>query len=578
MNKLQLLKRIYKTQIKQYIPDLLIIIFFMIIVGASTAAVAWLLDPAIKKIFIEKDKTMLILIPIGIILAFFSKSLSLYLTRIKTIKISFKIKENIQKNLAEKILASDSAFLLDNHSGKFIANFNEDTRLLQNVTQTVALSSLKEFITLIFLVSLMFSKDFFMSLLALTIIPLAALISKKLGKKMGKAVTNALEANEDFTKYLSEILKSVFLIKIFQKEKDEIINLKRFIQNLIKKSMKVEKTRLGTAPLMDAITGVAVAIVVFTGGYRSINYDLEVGAFFSFLTALMLAYQPVRMLAGLNVGLNEGFSAASRIYKILDSKIEIKDNENSKNLNLTEGEIKFSNVKMKYKEDGEDILQGINLSIPGKKKIALVGPSGGGKTTILNLIPRFYDTTDGVIMIDGQDIREVKIFSLRKHIALVSQDTILFDNTIKQNLIYGNPSASEFEIEEACKKANCFDFIKKFKDGFDTLVGENGVKLSGGQKQRISIARAILKNAPIILLDEATSALDTESEKVVQEAMNRLTADKTTVTIAHRLSTIKNSDLIYVINKGEVSEQGTHDSLLAQNGFYKKLCDQQTLN
>ena len=578
MNKLQLLKRIYKTQIKQYIPDLLIIIFFMIIVGASTAAVAWLLDPAIKKIFIEKDKTMLILIPIGIILAFFSKSLSLYLTRIKTIKISFKIKENIQKNLAEKILASDSAFLLDNHSGKFIANFNEDTRLLQNVTQTVALSSLKEFITLIFLVSLMFSKDFFMSLLALTIIPLAALISKKLGKKMGKAVTNALEANEDFTKYLSEILKSVFLIKIFQKEKDEIINLKRFIQNLIKKSMKVEKTRLGTAPLMDAITGVAVAIVVFTGGYRSINYDLEVGAFFSFLTALMLAYQPVRMLAGLNVGLNEGFSAASRIYKILDSKIDIKDNENCKNLNLTEGEIKFSNVKMKYKEDGEDILQGINLSIPGKKKIALVGPSGGGKTTILNLIPRFYDTTDGVIMIDGQNIREVKIFSLRKHIALVSQDTILFDNTIKQNLIYGNPSASEFEIEEACKKANCFDFIKKFKDGFDTLVGENGVKLSGGQKQRISIARAILKNAPIILLDEATSALDTESEKVVQEAMNRLTTDKTTVTIAHRLSTIKNSDLIYVINKGKVSEQGTHDSLLAQNGFYKKLCDQQTLN
>ena len=578
MNKLQLLKRIYKTQIKQYIPDLLIIVFFMIIVGASTAAVAWLLDPAIKKIFIEKDKTMLILIPIGITLAFFSKSLSLYITRINTIKVSFKIKENIQKNLAEKILASDSAFLLDNHSGKFIANFNEDTRLLQNVTQTVALSSLKEFITLIFLVSLMFSKDFFMSLLALTIIPLAALISKKLGKKMGKAVTNALEANEDFTKYLSEILKSVFLIKIFQKEKDEIINLKRFIQNLIKKSMKVEKTRLGTAPLMDAITGVAVAIVVFTGGYRSINYDLEVGAFFSFLTALMLAYQPVRMLAGLNVGLNEGFSAASRIYKILDSKIDIKDNENCKNLNLTEGEIKFSNVKMKYKEDGEDILQGINLSIPGKKKIALVGPSGGGKTTILNLIPRFYDTTDGVIMIDGQNIREVKIFSLRKHIALVSQDTILFDNTIKQNLIYGNPSASEFEIEEACKKANCFDFIKKFKDGFDTLVGENGVKLSGGQKQRISIARAILKNAPIILLDEATSALDTESEKVVQEAMNRLTADKTTVTIAHRLSTIKNSDLIYVINKGKVSEQGTHDSLLAQNGFYKKLCDQQTLN
>jgi len=576
MDKKQLLIRIYKTQIKKYIPDLLVVIFFMMITGASTAAVAWLLDPAIKKIFLEKDKTMLLLIPAGIIIAFFAKSVSLYITRIKSIQISYKIKESIQKSLAEKILSSDTSFLIDHHSGKFIANFNEDTRLLQNVTQTVALSSLKEFITLIFLISLMLSKDLFLSILAFTIIPFAGYISKRLGKRMGKAVSGALEANESFIKYLSEILKSVFLIKIFQKENDEIKNLTNYIRKLIEKSMKVEKTRLGTAPLMDSITGIAVAIVVFAGGYQSINGDLEVGSFFSFLTALMLAYQPVRTLAGLNIGLNEGFAAATRIYKLLDNKILIKNKENATELNLVNGQINFVNVSMKYHQ-GEEVLNKINISIPGKKKIALVGPSGGGKTTILNLIPRFYDVTGGYIEVDGQKIKDITIQSLRKQIALVSQDTILFDDTIKNNLLYGNSAANNNEIEDACEMANCHEFIKNFDKGYNTIVGESGVKLSGGQKQRISIARAILKKSPIILLDEATSALDTESERKVQIAINNLSENKTTITIAHRLSTVKNCDLIYVIEKGQVVEKGSHLELIGKNGLYKKLCDQQSL-
>jgi len=576
MDKKQLLIRIYKTQIKKYIPDLLVVIFFMMITGASTAAVAWLLDPAIKKIFLEKDKTMLLLIPAGIIIAFFAKSVSLYITRIKSIQISYKIKESIQKSLAEKILSSDTSFLIDHHSGKFIANFNEDTRLLQNVTQTVALSSLKEFITLIFLISLMLSKDLFLSILAFTIIPFAGYISKRLGKRMGKAVSGALEANESFIKYLSEILKSVFLIKIFQKENDEIKNLTNYIRKLIEKSMKVEKTRLGTAPLMDSITGIAVAIVVFAGGYQSINGDLEVGSFFSFLTALMLAYQPVRTLAGLNIGLNEGFAAATRIYKLLDNKILIKNKENATELNLVNGQINFVNVSMRYHQ-GEEVLNKINISIPGKKKIALVGPSGGGKTTILNLIPRFYDVTGGYIEVDGQKIKDITIQSLRKQIALVSQDTILFDDTIKNNLLYGNSAANNNEIEDACEMANCHEFIKNFDKGYNTIVGESGVKLSGGQKQRISIARAILKKSPIILLDEATSALDTESERKVQIAINNLSENKTTITIAHRLSTVKNCDLIYVIEKGQVVEKGSHLELIGKNGLYKKLCDQQSL-
>ena len=577
MNKLQLSKRIYRTQIKKYIPDLIIIVIFMIINGAATAGVAWLLDPAIKKIFIEKDKFYLYLIPVAIVITFLIRSVSLYLTRIQTINISYKIKESIQKNLAEKILYSDLAYIHDNHSGKFISNFTEDTSKLQNVTQTVALNSTKEIIALFFLIALMISKDVYLSMLALTIIPIAAIMSKKLGKRMGKAVFGVLEANEEFTKYLSEILKSVTLIKIFQGEKGEMSKLGKVIKNWIQKSMKVEKTRLGSAPMMEVLTGFAVALVVFAGGYRSMNGQLEVGAFFSFLTALMLAYQPVRALAGINVALNEGFSAATRIFKILDVQTLIKNSINASKLQIGEGNIQFHNVSMRYK-NGPRVLNNVNLNVKGKSKVALVGSSGGGKTTVLNLIPRFYDPGEGYISIDNQKISEVTLESLRKEIALVSQDIVLFDDTIKNNLIFANTVASDEEIINACIKANCHNFISEMKDGYNTVVGENGVKLSGGQKQRISIARAILKNSSIILLDEATSALDTESEKIVQEAMNNLSEDKTTVTIAHRLSTIKNSDLIYVIDKGMVVEKGTHEELLNLNGIYRKLCDQQTLN
>ena len=423
----------------------------------------------------------------------------------------------------------------------------------------------------------MISKDVYLSMLALTIIPIAAIMSKKLGKRMGKAVFGVLEANEEFTKYLSEILKSVTLIKIFQGEKGEMSKLGKVIKNWIQKSMKVEKTRLGSAPIMEVLTGFAVALVVFAGGYRSMNGQLEVGAFFSFLTALMLAYQPVRALAGINVALNEGFSAATRIFKILDVQTLIKNSANASKLKIGEGNIQFQNVSMRYK-NGPVVLNNVNLNVKGKSKVALVGSSGGGKTTILNLIPRFYDPEEGHISIDNQKISEVTLESLRKEIAIVSQDIVLFDDTIKNNLIFANFMASDDEIINACIKANCHNFISEMQDGYNTVVGENGVKLSGGQKQRISIARAILKNSSIILLDEATSALDTESEKIVQEAMNNLSEDKTTVTIAHRLSTIKNSDLIYVIDRGMIVEKGTHEELLNLNKIYKKLCDQQTLN
>lgn len=548
----------------------------MIITGIATASVAWLLDPAIKKIFIEKDKKMLILIPVGIVFAFSIKAASLYITRIKSIEISFKIKESIQKKLAEKILSSDTSYLMDQHSGKFISNFTLDTAILQNITQTIALSALKEIITLFFLLSLMFLKDFYLSLLAICIIPFAAIISKKLGKRMGKAVDNYLEANETFVKYMSEILKSTPLIKIFQREESELNNLSEKIKNWVKKNMKVEKTRLGTAPLMETVTGIAVALVVFAGGYRSVNGQLEVGAFFSFLTALMMAYQPVRALAGITIGLNEGFTAAKRIYKILDNKILIEDKYNASTFENPLGNIEFKNVTMEYLKD-TPVLKNINIKIPGKSKLALVGPSGSGKSTLLNLFPRFYDVKTGYISIGNQNIKDIKLKNLRAAIALVSQETILFDNTIKNNILYGKLNATDEELINACKQANCHEFISNFKNGYETIVGENGVKLSGGQKQRISIARAILKNCSIILLDEATSSLDTESEKLVQDALNNLAKDKTTITIAHRLSTVKSSDLIFVLKDGQIIQSGNHDQLINQEGLYKKLCDQQSL-
>ncbi len=574
--KLLLLKRIFKTQLKKYLSDFIIIFFLIILTALSTAVVAWLLDPAIKKIFLEKDQKMLYLIPIAIVIAFFIKSISVFFQRIKTINIAFKIGKDIQLKLAEKILKSDTSYLINKHSGKFISNFTNDTNVLVQVIYTVAINAVKEFFTLIFLVSLMISKNLELSILALCLIPLAAFFSRKLGKRMGKAVVQSLTASEIFTKSLSEILKATSIIKIFQRENYELTNFEKVIQDRITSMSKVEKTRLGSGPIMETITGFAIAIVVFVGGIQSIYGTLEIGSFLSFLAALMLAYQPVRALAGINISTQEALTAAKRIYEILDNQILIQDHPSAKKLEIKNSSINFENVSMSY-DGGEIILDNITMSLPGKSKVALVGPSGGGKTTLINLIPRFYDYKKGNILIDEQNIKNVTLSSLRKEIALVSQDVILFDDTIRSNIQYGNQNASMNEIVDACIKANCHEFIEEFKDKYETLVGENGVKLSGGQKQRISIARAIIKNSSIILLDEATSALDTDSEKKVQEALDNLTKQKTTIIIAHRLSTVKNVDKIYVIEKGKVVEEGNHNYLIENSILYKKLCEQQTL-
>jgi ATP-binding cassette, subfamily B, bacterial MsbA len=577
MTKLELVNRIFKTQVKKYIPELSITFIFIVLTSLTTAATAWLLDPAIKEIFENKNKQMLYLIPVAIVFTFIIKAFSIYGTRIITIKVGIKIIKNIQTLMAQKFLLSDISHITKKHSGKYLSNFTNDTTILFTVLTGVVVTLFKETFTLIALLTLMFYHDWQLSLLAMIMIPVAAISSKNIGKKMGKKVHVSLEASDKFMKFLSEIIKGSWLIKIYQKEEDELKKISMIIDERFKAIRKVEQTRLGAGPIMEIISALAIAIVVFFAGYRSMQGAITLGEFVSFLAALMLAYQPVRALAGINVGIQEGITAAKRIYEIIDQKNEIYNDENAPSLKLKNATLEFKNISFTY-PDGTHALKNLSAKIEGGKKVGLVGISGSGKTTFLNLIPRFFNLKHGTILIDDQNINNINLNSLRKEISIVSQDVILFDDTIRSNILYGNSSASDDEIINACKFAAAQEFIEKLPNKYETIIGENGIKLSGGQKQRLSIARAILKDSPIILLDEATSSLDSESEAVIQKAIENLTKNKTTIIIAHRLSTIMNCDKILVFDSGQIVAEGSHEFLVNNSLIYKNLYAKQIIN
>jgi subfamily B ATP-binding cassette protein MsbA len=577
MNKLNLVKRIFKTQVKRYIPELSLTFLFIILTSLTTAATAWLLDPAIKEIFENKNMKMLYIIPIAIIITFIIKAFAIYGTRIVTIKVGIKIIKNIQTLMAKKFLLSDISHITKKHSGRYLSNFTNDTGVLFGVLTGAVVTLFKESFTLIALLGLMFYHDWQLSLLAIIMIPIAAISSKNLGKKMGKKVSISLEASDKFMKFLSEIIKGSWLIKIYQKEEEELKRISMIIDERFKAIRKVEQTRLGAGPIMEVISAIAIAVVVFFAGYRSMQGAITLGEFVSFLAALMLAYQPVRALAGINIGIQEGISAAKRIYELIDQKNEIYHDENAPSLKLINASIEFKNISFTY-PDGTQALKNLSAKIEGGTKVGLVGVSGSGKTTFLNLIPRFFHLKTGSVFIDNQNINDINLNSLRKEISLVSQDVILFDDTIKSNILYGNALASNEDIIKACKFAAAQDFVEKLPNKYETIIGENGIKLSGGQKQRLSIARAILKNSSIILLDEATSSLDSESESVIQKAIENLTKNKTTIIIAHRLSTVMNCDKILVFENGKIIEEGKHEFLVNNSLTYKKLYEKQIIN
>ena len=575
MTNFQIIKRLFKTYTKNYVNKILISVFFSLLVAGSTSSIAWLLDPAIEKIFIEKDQSLILIIPGLIILAFTTKGISLYLSKVIMIGVAHDVQKNIQSDMLSSLVKADTKLIDKKHSGKIISNLTFDVSLITNLVSTGLLNITKDTLTLIGLLSVMFYQNWKLSLVALIMIPLAGFFAKNLGKRMGKVTTELQEKAGNLTTYLFEIFKNHKLIKIFQKENYEDKRSDKFLNELKEKSKKTQIVLVRASPIMETLTGIMIASLIFYSGKLIISNELSINNFFSFLAAMMLAYQPVRSLATLNIAINQSLSASKRVLPIIDHKNEIFEKNSDQELKIVQGDIDFKNVNFKYDTKEDSALNLINLKIKGGKMTSLVGYSGAGKSTILNLIPRYYDCNSGDILVDKQSIYKSKLSSLRKNISLVSQDVTLFDDTIKNNIAYADLNASEDEIKKVAKLSFADDFIQKLPDKYDALIGENGLRLSGGEKQRISIARAMLKKSKIILLDEATSSLDAETENKIQQALSILIKDRTAVVIAHRLSTILNSDSIYVINNGKVIENGTHSELLSNSEIYKSFYQKQ---
>ena len=575
MNSFQILNRLYKSYTRKFLKKILISVFFTILLAASTSSVAYLLDPAIKQLFIEQEKSLIYVIPGFIVLAFGIKGASLYLAKIIMIGVSEDVRKDIQVDMFSSLINADTKLIDTKHSGKFVTNLTNDVSLITDLVSTVILNLFKDSLTLIGLLSVMFYQNWKLSLIAIIMIPVASLAAKSLGKRISKVTTQQMDHAGILNTYLIEIFKNHKLTKIFQKEDYERDRANKYIEALKKASKKINIVFVRASPIMEFLTGIMIAFLIFFSAKLISNKELEVSNFFSFLAAMMLAYQPVRSLATLNIAIQQGLSGARRVLPIIDYIPKIQDLQNSKELIVKKGDIKLENVDFSYDNSETKILRSVNIFIPGEKMTALVGHSGAGKSTILNLIPRFYNVNSGDIKIDNQSIYNSKIYSLRKNISLVSQDTTLFDDTIINNISYANLNASKKEVEEAAKYSFADEFIQKLPDKYDTMIGENGIRLSGGEKQRLSIARAIIKKSPIILLDEATSSLDAETENKIQQAITFLTKGKTTIVIAHRLSTILNANKIYVIDNGEVAGEGKHDELLNSSKIYKNFYEKQ---
>jgi len=576
MIKSKAFKRLYQDYTSKFIGKIFLAAIFSVVVAISTSATAWLLDPAIEKIFLNKDQTLIFIIPIAIIIAFCAKGLSLYFAKLIMINVSEEVKKMIQTDMLSSFINADTEVIENKHSGKYVSNINFDVDQITRMLADAFLSIFKDGLTLIGLLTVMFLQNWKLSLIAIVMIPLASLTAKILGKRMSKISTQAQEKSGDLNRYLIDLFKNHKIIKIFQRENYEENRSEIFVKNLKEKSAKIAAVYIRSTPVMEILTGIMIAILIFYSGKLILNEELAINSFFSFLAAMMLAYQPVKTLTKVNVAIAQGLAAADRIIPIIDLENKINPNIESEKLILSDGNITFKKVNFAYEKNlDNNVLRDISLKFPGNTMTALVGHSGSGKSTLLNMIPRIYSPLSGNIKIDNQDIAIMNLSSIRNEISIVDQNTTLFDDTVLNNIKYARPDASDEEVYEAAKLAMCEDFINNLEKGYDEMIGENGVRLSGGEKQRLSIARAFLKKSKIILLDEATSSLDSETEEKIQKAIDKLTSNKTTIVIAHRLSTILNSDNIYVLEKGRVVDSGNHESLLANSQVYKNFYDRQ---
>ena len=575
MTNLQILKRLFNEYTKKYLPQIFLALIFSLILAASTSAIAWLLDPAVEKLFIQKNQNLMLIIPLGIIMAFATKGSSLYLAKAIMISVGEEVRKAIQVDMMKNLIKADTETIEKKHSGKIITNLINDVNFMTGLVSVGILNLFKDSLTLIGLLGVMFYQNWKLSLIAIVMIPLASYFARFLGNRISKVTTQAMDTAGVLNSYLMEIFRNHKLIKVFQKETYEASRANDALDQLKNRGKKLAIIYARSSPIMEFLTGIMIAILIYFSGNLIMSDELAINNFFSFLAAMMLAYQPVRSLATLNLTINQGLAAAKRILPIVDQKHNIVENEKLDRLKVLSGTIIFEKVNFNYNSNSRSILKNINLNISGGEMTSLVGHSGAGKSTILNLIPRFYDCSEGDIKIDNQSIKSRRLSSLRENVSLVSQETTLFDDTILNNIKYANLNATDEQIKEAAKLSFSDEFINLLPNKYNTMIGENGIRLSGGEKQRLSIARAFLKKSKIILLDEATSSLDTETEKKIQDALSFLTKGKTTLVIAHRLSTVLNSNKIYVIDNGKVVAEGNHSELLNNSLIYKNFYHKQ---
>jgi subfamily B ATP-binding cassette protein MsbA len=546
-----LVGRLVRDYVRPHATRLVVATVCMAVMAAGTAINAWLMQPVLDEVFLKQNRTMLVLVPAALLTVAIVKAVADYGQAVLTHKVGLSIIAAMQNEMFAHLLRADLAFFHDTSTGKLISRFTNDVNLLRAAVSNSLLGIAKDSLSLVFLVGLMFYQDWLLALVALLVFPVAVLPVQRIGRRMRRVSTDTQVQMGHFATLLTPRARDI-------------------IGRVFTMTFKAARVRSLARPIMEVLGAVSIAVVILYGGSRVIAGVTTPGTFFSFITALILAYQPVKSLANLNAHLQEGLAAAQRVFAMFDVEPHIRDRPDARPLAVTGGAIRFDGVLFSYKPD-IPALKGVSLEVPAGRTAALVGPSGGGKSTILNLIPRFYDVDEGAVTIDGVDVRDVTMASLRANLALVSQEISLFDDTVRANIAYGRAGCSDADIVAAAKRAAAHDFITRLPDGYDTLVGEQGIKLSGGQRQRLAIARAMVKNAPILLLDEATSALDTEAERQVQAALAELMQGRTTLVIAHRLSTVLDAAIIYVIEDGRVAEAGSHPELIAKGGAYARL-------
>ncbi len=566
----KLMGRLIRENVSNYKWTLALAILFMVLVAAATATSALLLKPVINDVFIDRNRDMLVLVGGAIFLTFLVKGVANYAQTVLMSYVGLRIVADCQNRLYVHMASMDLAFFQRHQSGTLISRFIVDVQVMRGAVSNALTSLGKDLMSLVFLIAVMVKQDPQLSLIVLVVFPVAIYPLVRIGKRMRKVVGNTQQETGLLTALLGQTFQGIRLVKAYGMQSYEASRVNGLIEKIFKLTMKASRTQALSSPLMETLGGLAVAIVVVYGGTRVMENQTDPGSFFTFIAAILMAYEPAKRLANLNISMQAGLAGAERMYQVLDTQPDIVENDNAQELKVTDGAIEINNVTFKY-NDETTALNNLSISVPAGKTVALVGPSGAGKSTVFNVIPRFYDVDTGSVTIDGMNVRDVTFASLHGAIALVSQEVTLFDDTVRANIAYGRAGANEQDIMTAARNAAAHDFILELPNGYDTIVGEQGLKLSGGQRQRLAIARAMLKNAPILLLDEATSALDTESERQVQAALDLLLKNRTALVIAHRLSTIVNADLIYVIVNGKVAESGSHDTLLKLNGHYAKL-------